>query len=382
MHFACISTINKKTTPDVHSGQEIWTANFILEEVKRGHTVDLFAVKGSLNIPGKIDLHPTLEKGFDQLKDEAYFKKYQDKEKRYFFAAVFTKIALQLKKHESEYNFILDSSNYPPLPPNADQYEVPYIIVVHTPGNRKYVSFFEYFPYPRNLYYVFPSMFEYKKATMIPNSNKFYIPHGIAIEEFEYMEDNEKANLLWFGRIDSRLPKGAIEALVVSNTLKINLNFYFHNEDNDYFEKSVKPLFSNYTLLNLNALKQSFFKNAKLFIFAGSDKELFGLVLLEAMCTGTPIVCYARGAVLEIIQDGKTGFIVNPSDDDIRGNFIIKKTGIDGLCEAVEKIYAMPEDQYRQMRKNCREHVEKNFTLEKMVDKYEEVYKKIVFNSK
>jgi len=39
-----------------------------------------------------------------------------------------------------------------------------------------------------------------------------------------------------------------------------------------------------------------------------------------------------------MIKDGETGFIVNPSDDDIRGNFIIKKTGIEGLCEAVERI--------------------------------------------
>ncbi|MEK7533920.1 MAG: glycosyltransferase [Patescibacteria group bacterium] len=382
MHFACISTITKKTTPDVPSGQEIWTAKFILEEVKRGHTVDLFAVKGSLNVPGKIDLHPTLEKEFDQLKNEEYFRKYQDKEIRYFFGAVFTKIALQLKKYESKYSFILDSSNYPPLPPNADQYQVPYIIVVHTPGNRKYVSFFEYFPYPKNLYYIFPSMSEYKKATMIPDDSKFYIPHGIDIEEYKYLEDDQKANLLWFGRIDSRLPKGAIEALVVSNTLKINLNFYFHNEDDDYFEKSIKPLFSSYTLVNLNAPKSSFFKNAKLFIFAGSDKELFGLVLLEAMATGTPIVCYARGAVPEIVQDGKTGFIVNPSDDDIRGDWSVKKTGIEGLSEAVERIYSMSENDYRTMRKNCRAHVEKNFTIERMVDEYEKVYNQVVYNSK
>lgn len=364
--------------PDVPSGQEIWTAKFILEEVKRGNTVDLFAVKGSLNVPGKIDLHPTLEKGFDQLRNAEYFKQYQDKEMRYFFGAIYTKIALELRKHQAQYDFILDNSNYPPLPPNADQYDLPYIIVVHTPGNRKYVSFFEYFPYPKNLYYVFPSMSEYKKATMIPDHNKFYIPHGIDIEEFEYMEDDEKTNLLWFGRIDSRLPKGAIEALTVSNTLKINLNFYFHNEDNDYFEKSIKPLFSKYTKVNASGSKNSFFKNAKLFIFAGSDKELFGLVLLEAMATGTPIVGYARGAVPEIIQDGKTGFIVNPSGDDIRGNWIVKKTGLEGLYEAVEKIYSMPKNEYKQMRKNCRAHVKKNFTIERMVDNYEKAYRNIL----
>ena len=63
-----------------------------------------------------------------------------------------------------------------------------------------------------------------------------------------------------------------------------------------------------------------------------------------------------------------TASSLNESEDDRRGDWIIKKTGIEGLCEAVERIYAMPEEQYRQMRKNCRAHVEKHFTVEKMVE--------------
>lgn len=104
--------------------------------------------------------------------------------------------------------------------------------------------------------------------------------------------------------------------------------------------------------------------------------------MIEAMACGTPVVAYARGSVPEVIKDGETGFIVNPSDTDIRGNWIIKKTGIEGLCEAVERIYSMPEDQYRQMRRNCRAHVEKNFTVERMVDEYEKVYKEILLSKK
>ena len=77
-------------------------------------------------------------------------------------------------------------------------------------------------------------------------------------------------------------------------------------------------------------------------------------------------------------KDGETGFIVNPSDDDIRGNWIVKKTGLDGLCEAVERMYAMPDDKYKEMRRACRAHVEKNFTVERMVDEYEKVYEQIL----
>jgi glycosyltransferase involved in cell wall biosynthesis len=82
--------------------------------------------------------------------------------------------------------------------------------------------------------------------------------------------------------------------------------------------------------------------------------------------------------VPEVIKDGETGFLVNPSDEDIRGNWIVKKTGIEGLSEAVMRVYAMSENDYKQLRRNCRAHVEKNFTVEKMVDEYEKVYEKIL----
>ena len=96
------------------------------------------------------------------------------------------------------------------------------------------------------------------------------------------------------------------------------------------------------------------------------------------MATGTPVVTFARGAIPEIVKDGESGFIVNSSDQDVLGDFIVKKTGLEGLCEAVERIYNMPRDQYQEMRRNCRAHVEAHFTVEKMVDNYEAVYQKIL----
>ena len=121
-----------------------------------------------------------------------------------------------------------------------------------------------------------------------------------------------------------------------------------------------------------------FYGRAKALLYPIEWEEPFGLVLIESMACGTPIVAFARGSIPEVVIDGETGFIVNPSDSDIRGNFIIKKTGKEGLKEAVEKIYAMSEAEYRQMRLNCRKHVEANFTVEKMVDGYEKVYQKLL----
>lgn len=104
----------------------------------------------------------------------------------------------------------------------------------------------------------------------------------------------------------------------------------------------------------------------------------FGLVMIGVMSCGTPVVAYARGSVPEVIKDGETGFIVNPSDEDKRGDWIIKKTGIEGLVEAVKRIYSMPENQYQQLRKNCRRHIENNFTAERMINDYVQVYQEIL----
>ena len=106
--------------------------------------------------------------------------------------------------------------------------------------------------------------------------------------------------------------------------------------------------------------------------------EPFGLVMLEAMACGTPIVAYARGSIPEVIEDGKTGFLVNNSQDDIRGNWIIKKTGVEGIKEAIDKIYSMSKDEYQKMRLACRNHIEKNFSVGKMVNEYKKVYQQIV----
>lgn len=99
---------------------------------------------------------------------------------------------------------------------------------------------------------------------------------------------------------------------------------------------------------------------------------------MEAMACGTPILAYARGAVPEIIEDGVTGFTVNSSDTDVRGDFIVKKTGEQGMLEAIERIYALPDDEYQAMRRACRKRVEEYFTAERMVTGYETLYKKIL----
>ena len=109
-----------------------------------------------------------------------------------------------------------------------------------------------------------------------------------------------------------------------------------------------------------------YLQNAKAFLMPIHWEEPFGLVMIEAMATGTPVIAYGRGSVPEVVKDGETGFIVPP------------EKGVEGLIEAVKKLYAMPEEEYARMRKNCRKHVEDNFTAYRMVSDYEKLYYSLI----
>jgi glycosyltransferase involved in cell wall biosynthesis len=120
----------------------------------------------------------------------------------------------------------------------------------------------------------------------------------------------------------------------------------------------------------------AFYANASAFLFPIQWEEPFGLVMIEAMACGTPVIAYNRGSVPEIVKDGVTGFIIDPDNADRpgKGTWSIKKQGIDGLVEAVGRIGEID-------RRACRRHVEEHFTVEKMVEGYERVYEKVLSTS-
>ena len=198
---------------------------------------------------------------------------------------------------------------------------------------------------------------------------------------------NPKDYLLYLGELVER--KGVREAILAAKKIKLKLVIAgrvplqtSQIKDYSFFQKYVKPELNRgrieYAGEVASEKTSELYGNAKATLFPIRWEEPFGLVMTESMSCGTPIIAFARGSVPEIIKDGETGFIVNSSDNDIRGNWIIKKTGVEGMIEAINRIYDMPEKEYLEMRKNCRKHVEKNFTLERMVDEYEKVYKRII----
>ncbi len=129
--------------------------------------------------------------------------------------------------------------------------------------------------------------------------------------------------------------------------------------DRGYFENEIRPAIDGKSIRYVGEVdssrKRELFVGARCLLFPMRWEEPFGMVMLEAMACGTPVVAYDRGAAREVVAVGETGFVVSD---------------IDGFVEAVRNAHTID-------RQKCRQHVEENFGVARMADEYVEVYKRI-----
>lgn len=134
--------------------------------------------------------------------------------------------------------------------------------------------------------------------------------------------------------------------------------------EKEYFKEVVKPLISKADVEIKGDItveeKYNLYKNAYATLFTSQWEEPFGLVMIESMATGTPVIALQRGAAVEVIENGVTGFLGDTLED---------------LIAAVGHIPDIKPE-------TCRQHVEKKFSVEKMVEGYEEAYKQVLYGVK
>lgn len=130
--------------------------------------------------------------------------------------------------------------------------------------------------------------------------------------------------------------------------------------DREFFEQEIKPLIDGKQIEFLGEFnhqqKCPLLGGAVATLFPITWSEPFGLVMAESMAVGTPVIAIALGATPEVIEDGKTGF----------------------LCQSIEECIAAL-DRIKQIdRLACRDRVIANFSVKRMVDDYEAVYRQIL----
>ncbi len=208
-----------------------------------------------------------------------------------------------------------------------------------------------------------------RKICPVKFKKNWVVYNGIDLNLFRF---NPKAKdyFLWVGRMEKY--KGIENVIKAAETagVKLYLAGKIDKEKRDYFEKKVKPHLSG-KIKYLGELPQGkllkLYAESKGFLYPIEWQEPFGLTMVEAMACGTPVVAFDLGSVKEVVKNNKTGFVVPFLKENGQKN-------ISGFVEAVKKIGKIK-------RNDCRKWVEKNFTIEKMVDNYEKIYYQILNRS-
>lgn len=261
----------------------------------------------------------------------------------------------------------------------------PIVITMHNSTYEPYNSkFFPLYRAQDNVYFVSISDFQRKPLPYLPYIAT--IQHGIDTEHSFRFSPRGGNAIIWTGRAIPQ--KGLDIVLTVANKTKkptrlfpIIKDEYLHWLQEEVIKK--KDMLDQIVKVHIKFNNNRFrlvkeYQNSKLFLFPLKWEEPFGLTIAESLACGTPVVSYARGSLPEIVEDGKTGFLVNQSPKHIRGDWIIKKTGVEGLAEAVNRIYSLPEQDYLKMRLACRKQAEERFDMRLMADKYEDVYRRVL----
>lgn len=193
------------------------------------------------------------------------------------------------------------------------------------------------------------------------------IYHGLDLNDYPFSERVED-RLIFIGRI---VPdKGLHHAMEISNLLRLPLDIFGDNppEQKDYFNREILTRKTHQTVFHgfVSQVKvRAALRKAKILLFPIQWEEPFGLGMIEAMASGTPVVGFSRGSVPEIVSDRETGILVKPGDRR-------------GLLRAVDSIMNLPPANYLQLRQKCRQRVEEHFTVDEMVDNYEKAYQQAI----
>ncbi|MEB3215045.1 MAG: glycosyltransferase family 4 protein [Nostocales cyanobacterium 94392] len=186
----------------------------------------------------------------------------------------------------------------------------------------------------------------------------YYLSSGIDLSLYEFCSQ-PKQQLVWLGRISPE--KGLEDAFAVAESTNIPLKIMGKIQDESYWEK-IQQDYPNAPIEYLGFLStkemQRVVRECRALIMTPRWVEAFGNVAIEALACGVPVISYSRGGPASIIQDGKTGFLVEPDS-------------ITGLIEATKRL-----DQIN--RQTCRDTTQKEFSLEVLGERFEKWFINIV----
>ncbi|PWU00227.1 MAG: glycosyl transferase [Candidatus Melainabacteria bacterium] len=218
--------------------------------------------------------------------------------------------------------------------------------------------------------YLLPIFDEFSKAPLVSISNAQRRPvpwlnwqdtiyHGLPLNTYSFVEEPQNY-ALFLGRICPE--KGVDRAIEIARTAGVPLKIAAKVDpvDREYYRDVIKPLLQGSDVEYIGevgeSVKNELIGGACALLHPIDFPEPFGIVLIEALACGTPIVAYRRGSIAEVIEEGVTGFIC----DDIQAAVV-----------ALHKVQKLN-------RRACRDAFEKRFTSRHMVRDYIQTYERLL----
>ncbi|MEJ1931884.1 glycosyltransferase, partial [Nostoc sp. NIES-2111] len=187
------------------------------------------------------------------------------------------------------------------------------------------------------------------------------VPNAVPVDRFRFQPSvHDDAPLVFLGRVEPiKGPDVAIEiARLSGRRLVIAGNVPAGYED--FFNQRIRPHVDGDRVRYIGAVddeqKNELLGGAAAFLMPISWEEPFGIVMIEAMACGTPVLGFRRGAVPEVVDDGSTGFVRDTAAE---------------LAQMVARLGEID-------RSACRRHVEAQYSSDVIVDRYIDIYRAMV----
>lgn len=329
---AILSPIAWRTPPRQYGAWETVASNVTEGLVSRGWDVTLFASGDSVT---QAQLHAVVDKGYEE--DPAADSK----------VAEYLHIS-EAFEHAGEFDLIHSHYDFMPLS-YTRLIKTPVLTTIHGFSSAKIMPMYQKY---HDGYFV--SVSDSDRAIGLNYLATVY--NGIDLSLYPFQECGGD-DLIFLGRIHP--DKGVHLAIEVSRLSGMRLIIGGIIQDKGYFREQIEPYLDDQNIVYIGPVdgkgKNELFARARVLLHLNTIPERFGLVLVEANAAGVPVIAMDLGSCREVIKDGQTGFLVDSVNEAIRA--VGRTSEID--------------------RSACRSRVQQYFSIEKMVEGYEQVYSTI-----
>ncbi|NJN87956.1 MAG: glycosyltransferase family 4 protein [Leptolyngbyaceae cyanobacterium SL_7_1] len=340
MRIAQIAPLWERVPPPTYGGTELVVSLLTDELVKRGHEVTLFASGDSISLANLEFVHPHALRLDQSVKEHGIYEMLQ---------------LSQVFEQADQFDVIHSHVGCAAMP-YAGLVKTPLVHTLHgifTPDNEKM--------FVRARKQPFVSISDAQREPRLGLNYVATVYNGVAVDSYKfYPQPDEPAYLTFLGRISPE--KGTHLAIEIAKRIGMPLKIAGKVDvvDVDYYESEIKPHIDGEQIQYLgeanHVQKNDLMGRAVATLFPITWREPFGLVMIESMASGTPVIAMEMGSTKEVIAHGKTGF----------------------LCHSVEECVEAFSHIETIDRAVCREHVVANFSVLRMVDGYETVYEKLM----